>query len=198
MGIKQIIVGELATNCYLLVSENELAIIDPGGEGEKILKEIRNLGTKAKYIINTHEHIDHTLANDKISKATGAEILIHERGKNFANPIRDSHGNEREQREQISNGVNFKISQFIKDGDEIKVGDCLLKVIHTPGHTKGSICLLGKNFIFTGDTLFKDGYGRTDLPGGSEAELKESLEKLAELLKPGFKIYPGHGESFKI
>lgn len=177
MEIKQIIIGELATNCYLLVSENELAIIDPGGEGEKILKELRKLGAKAKYIINTHEHIDHTLANEEISKATGSEILIHEREKNF---------------------VNFKSNRFLKDGDEIKIGDCLLRVIPTPGHTRGSICLLGKNFIFTGDTLFKDGYGRTDLPGGSEAKLKESLEKLAKLLKPGFIVYPGHGSVFKI
>lgn len=177
MDIKLLIVGTLETNCYLLVSEKEVAIIDPGGEPEKILKEFGKIKARAKYIINTHGHIDHTLANDKISKETGAEILIYEAEKNFA---------------------NFKISQAIKDGDEIKVGDSILKVIHTPGHTKGSICLLGKNFIFTGDTLFKDGYGRTDLPGGSEAELKESLEKLAKLLKPGLIIYPGHGESFKI
>ena len=176
MKIKHLIVGELETNCYLLVSKDELGIIDPGGEAEKILKEIEKAKVKPKYIINTHCHFDHILANEKIRKKTGAEILIHQAEKDF---------------------INFKIDRFLKEGDEIKIGESVLSVIHTPGHTKGSICLLGKNFIFTGDTLFKDGYGRTDFPGGSQKESEESLEKLAKLLKPGMTVYPGHGEIFK-
>ncbi|MBU4299016.1 MBL fold metallo-hydrolase [Patescibacteria group bacterium] len=177
MQIKRLIVGELATNCYLLVSKKEVAVIDPGGEAEKILEEIRSSGAKLKYIINTHEHPDHCFANEKISQETGAEILIHEAEKDF---------------------VGFKVNQFLKEGDNIKIGEISLKVIHTPGHTKGSICLKGDNFIFTGDTLFKDGQGRTDLPGGSAEELENSLEKLKKLFKPGISIYPGHGDIFKI
>lgn len=180
MQIKCLTVGELATNCYLLVSGEEAAVIDPGGEPEKILEEIRKSKVKLKYVINTHCHLDHILANEKISQETGAEILIHEKEKDF---------------------VNFRVNRFLKDGDEIKIGvesPIVLKIIHTPGHTKGSICLAGSNFVFTGDTLFKDGYGRTDLPGGSAEEMKESLEKLKKLFKPGISIYPGHGESFKI
>ena len=155
------IVGDLETNCYLLISENKLIIIDPGGSVEKILKEIKKTKAIPKYIINTHCHPDHISANNKIKEETGAEILT------------------------------------LKGKEEIKIGKSVLKVIHTPGHTKDSICLLGENFIFTGDTLFKNGYGRTDLPGGSQKELEESLEKLSKLLKPGIIIYPGHGEIFQ-
>ncbi len=176
MQIKRLIVGELATNCYLLVSGEEAAVIDPGGEAEKILQEIKSIGAKLKYIINTHYHSDHTLANEKIREETEAEILIHEAEKDF---------------------IDFKVNRFLKEGDEIKIGTespIVLKVIHTPGHTKGSICLLGDDFIFTGDTLFKEGFGRTDLPGGSEEELENSLERLKNLLKPGILIYPGHAQ----
>lgn len=169
-------VGELKTNCYLLASEDELGIIDPGGEGERILEEIKKTKAKLKYIINTHYHLDHTSVNEKIRDETGAEILIHEAEKDF---------------------IEFKVDKFLKEGDKIKIGNAILKVIHTSGHTKGSICLLGENFVFTGDTLFQDGCGRTDLPSGSQNDLEKSLKKLSKLLKPGVIVYPGHGEIFE-
>lgn len=163
MEIKNLKVGELQTNCYLVISGKELAVIDPGGEGDRIFREIEKSGTKTKYIINTHEHSDHISANKELKEKTGAKIL---------------------------NGL--------KDGDKIKIGEEFLRVIHTPGHTKESVCLIGEGFIFTGDTLFKDGYGRTDLPGGSEKELRESLKRLFKVLKTGIMVYPGHGPFFKI
>jgi len=175
--IKQIIVGEIETNCYLFISNNELVIIDPGDEAEKILKEIKKIKAKPKYIINTHYHFDHVLANKKIKEETGVQILIHEDEKNF---------------------IDFDVDRFLKEGSKINIGDSILRVIHTPGHTEGGICLLGEDLIFTGDTLFKDGYGRTDLSGGSQKDLIESLKMLSELLKPGMMVYPGHGEIFKI
>lgn len=177
MKIKHLTVGMLGTNCYLFISDKELAIIDPGGGAQMILKEVKEIEVEPKYIINTHYHLDHTSANEKIKKETGAQVLIHESEKSF---------------------INFKADRFLKDGDEIIIGESVLKVFHTPGHTRGSICLLGEKFIFTGDTLFKDGYGRTDLPGGSQKELEGSLEKLSKLLKPGTIVYPGHGEIFEI
>ncbi|MBZ9578562.1 MBL fold metallo-hydrolase [Patescibacteria group bacterium] len=176
MEIKNLIVGPIFTNCYLLTSKDETAVIDPGGGAEKILKEIEDNRKKLKYIILTHSHWDHTSAALKIKGETGAKILIHKAEKDF---------------------LNFEVDKFLKEGDKIKIGDIILEVIHTPGHTKGSICLLEKDFIFTGDTLFKTGFGRTDLPGGSSKDLQESLEKLSKLLKPGMKIYPGHGEIFE-
>lgn len=161
MEIHYLKVGALETNCYLLKSGREIGIIDPGGEPEKILEEIKELGGESKYIINTHSHPDHTLANKELEQATGAVILTPE------------------------------------EGEEIKIGDSVLKIISTPGHTKDSICLLGENFIFTGDTLFKGGFGRTDLAGGSQEGMKKSLEKLSKTIKTGMVIYPGHGENFK-
>ena len=160
MQIKRLIVGPIETNCYLLISKGEMVVVDPGGSPDVILDEIKKTGIQPKYIINTHSHFDHILANKEIKKQTGAEILS------------------------------------LKEGDEAKIGDEVLKIISTPGHSKDSICLLGEGFALTGDTLFKDGYGRTDLAGGSEKELKESLERLSKLLKPGTKIYPGHGDIF--
>jgi len=188
LDIKHFIVGPLLTNCYLLISNGEAALIDPGGGAKTILREIEGSGAKLKFIILTHGHWDHTFSALKIKKETGAKILLHEAEKDFVKP---------------------KVYNFLKDGDEIKIGDSVLKVIHTPGHTKGSICLLGDGFIFTGDTIFKDGYGRTDLEGGSKEDLENSLKKLEKILKPphqkfgsggkpGMKVYPGHGEIFEI
>jgi len=174
MKIKKIIVGPLATNCYLVASDKEVGIIDPGDEAEKILTKIKK--AKAKYIILTHYHFDHLGAAEKIKEETGAKILIHQAEKNF---------------------INFPIDQFIKENDKIKIGSEFLKVIHSPGHTKGSLCLLGKNEIFTGDLIFKNGYGRTDLAGGSSEDLRNSLKKLSCLLKERMTIFPGHGEKFK-
>jgi len=173
MEIKRIVVGLLLTNCYILSSEKEAILIDPGAEPEKILKELE--GKKLNYIILTHYHWDHTLAAPKIKEKTQAQILIHKNEKDF---------------------IKFEIDQFLEEGEEIRIGNEYLKIIHTPGHTRGSICILGKDFIFTGDTIFEDGFGRTDLPGGSEKDLKESLKKLEKMLKSKMKIYPGHGEVF--
>jgi len=163
MRIKRIVVGVLQTNCYLLFSEGEIVIVDPGAEAKKILKEVENTGGGVKYIINTHSHPDHTFANKKIAEETGAKILTD-----------------------------------LKEGDKIVFGKDTLKVLHTPGHTEDSICLLGESVLLSGDTIFSDGHGRTDLPGGSEEKMKQSLKRIREELPSGITIYPGHGESFRI
>ncbi len=177
MQIKRISVGILQTNCYLLISNKEIGIVDPGAEIQRIIREIEELGGEPKYIINTHYHLDHTGGVKELQKKTKAKILIHKEEKDF---------------------IDFEPDQFLKEGDKIKIGDSVLNVIHTPGHTKGSICLLGEGFILTGDTLFKEGCGRTDLKGGSEKDLLASLERLRSILKPGMVVYPGHGECFRI
>jgi glyoxylase-like metal-dependent hydrolase (beta-lactamase superfamily II) len=208
MEIKRFIIGFWQTNCYLLISGNEMVVIDPGPGIKNLLKEIKKSKAKLKYIINTHYHLDHTFSNKILKKETGAEILIHEGEKKFIKFMR------------------VKPNRFLKDGDEIKIGDVILKVIHTPGHTKGSICLLGDGFtphqqkvsdisdvktstmlwvsstggagfIFTGDTLFKDALPVTHFPGGSEKDLKNSFEKLKKILKPGVIVYPGHNQIFE-
>jgi hydroxyacylglutathione hydrolase len=173
MEIKKLILGPLITNCYILISDDEAIVIDPAAEIEKIIKELE--GKKLKYIVLTHYHFDHSFGAKELKERTQAKILIGKGEEGF---------------------LDFPVDYFLKEGDEINFGKDSLKVIATPGHTKGSICLLGKNFIFTGDTLFRDGVGRTDLPGGSEKDLRKSLSKLSQLLKEGMIVYPGHGEDF--
>lgn len=173
MNIKRVAVGSLQTNCYIIEEDNETIVIDPGGEPEKILKYIKG---EVKYIINTHYHFDHTLANKEIKEATKAKILISEKEKDY---------------------IDFKPDGFLKENEEIKIGKTILKVLETPGHSKGSICLISNGIIFAGDTIFEGGYcGRMDLPGGSEEDMQDSLNKLKKIIKSETKIYPGHGEPF--
>ncbi len=176
MKIKTLIVGAIKANCHLLISGDEMAVIDPGDEAEKIVFAIREEGKKLKYIIYTHSHFDHVSAGNEIKESEGGETLIHSGEKN------------------LFSGLN--IDRFIEEGDILEIGEETLKVIHNPGHTPGSICLIGNDFIFTGDTLFRDGTGRTDLPGGSEEEMGISLEKICNLIDPGMRVYPGHGPDF--
>jgi len=175
--IKILIVGPLLTNCYLLSSRNEAMVIDPGGEVENIFKEIKKENIKVRYIVNTHFHPDHILENKSLKRKTGAKILIHEKEKDF---------------------ISFHPDKFLKGGDKIKFGDVSFLVIDTPGHTKGSLSLFGNGFLFTGDLLFADGIGRTDLLGGNEKEIKKSLNKISKFLKAGINVCPGHGDIFKV
>lgn len=182
--IKRLIGGDFQTNSYILYSQNELAVIDPSGES--ILAEIK---IAPKYIINTHGHIDHISANKLLKDKTNAQILIHEAD---APILTRPHKNL-----SLFTGSLVKsppADVLLKEDDIITVGSIDLKVIYTPGHTKGSICLLSKDFIFSGDTLFFDSIGRTDLPGGSEKEMFQSLKKLLELLSDDMMVYPGHGD----
>jgi len=178
MNIKCFKVGWLSTNCYIVGCEEtkKAAIIDPGLESEKerkiILDYINKNSFHIKYIINTHGHPDHISGNMIMKKATGASILIHENHKGQANA-----------------------DQKLHDGDIIQVGNFELKVLHTPGHTKSGISLVGTNCIFTGDTLFARSIGRTDFPGGSFQEIMKSIKTKIMPLPDNFKVYPGH-ESF--
>jgi len=172
MEIKQIRVGQLDTNCYILKTDKEVFIVDPGGDPQEIVKHVKNQKVK---IINTHYHYDHTIANEEIKKKFNAEILIHEDEKKY---------------------IDFEADRFLKEGDILKINSHELEVLHTPGHTEGSICLIGEGFVITGDTLFEGGYGRTDLPGGDHMKMFKSLKKLDNIIKENTTIYPGHGEPF--
>lgn len=177
MNIERLQVGMLQTNCYLLAGEKKVVIIDPGSEAQKIIKKVEELKGENSLveIVNTHYHYDHTLANEEIRKHFGAKILIHENEEKF---------------------VSFKPDIFLKDGDQIQINGTTLEVVNTPGHSKGSICLIGDKVAFTGDTVFAQGVGRTDLPGGNMYEMENSLEEVAKKFKDGMKIYPGHGDNF--
>lgn len=172
------------TNCYILPSSGIL--IDPGGEPDYILPAIK--GLNLKYIINTHGHIDHIMENEKIRKATGALLLISEQDSlMLPSPLLNLS-------EFFGKGLEFKpADRIIKDGDKIEH----ILVVATPGHTPGSISLVWDDCIFCGDTIFSNGYGRTDLPGGSLKDLKNSIKKLLEFPEKTI-LYPGHGNSLSI
>jgi glyoxylase-like metal-dependent hydrolase (beta-lactamase superfamily II) len=187
--IERLVVGPLATNCYILQSGTELAVVDPGGDAETILARARELGGTVKYVIDTHGHIDHIAANREVVEATGAQLLIHELdAKLLAHP----DGN-------LSSLMGMRFTspapgRLLKEGDKVVVGEDEMTVLHTPGHTPGGICLLALGYAFTGDTLFVDSIGRVDFPGGSEEQMMASLARLQTVLRKDTEIYPGHGE----
>jgi len=177
MILKTMVVGAYGTNCYVVGSEStkDGMVIDPGDEGDRILKVIKTAGLNIKQIIITHGHGDHTGAIDEIKKATGAGVAIH---------IDDA-------------GDVTKPERLLKGGDMITVGDLRFLVIHTPGHSPGGICLFGHGVLFSGDTLFNYSIGRTDL-GGSMSQLMNSIFTKLLILPDSTKIYPGHGPASTI
>ena len=195
MFLKKVMTGSMLANCYIIADEEtkETVIIDPSAEAEEILKVVKDSNLKVKYIINTHGHMDHIGANAEIKEATGAKILIHEDDGNLlSSPVKNL---------AIFWGRMTKsppADRFFKNGEIISLGKLRLKVIHTPGHTKGSICLLVDKKLFTGDTLMRNSIGRTDLPGGSEKILVQCIKEKLLPLEDGVKIYPGHEEETTI
>lgn len=171
--IRTVRVGSLQTNCYILTDERlkVCVIIDPGDEAGRIAGEIGS--TAVKCIINTHGHADHIEANSLLKKKFSCPVLIHR----LDAPM-----------------LSFAADKFIEDGEKISVGKLTLKIMHTPGHTPGSICLLCEGFMFTGDTLFCGSVGRWDMPGGDGQTLRESIKKLSRI-SGAVEIYPGHGPS---
>lgn len=188
--IHPLTVGPLATNCYILKSGESLAVVDPGGDAQLILSKAAEVGGHVGQVINTHGHIDHVAADAELISATGAELLIH---------AADAPMLERPESGLAAlMGVTIapvRPTRLLADGDEIEVGEVTLRVLHTPGHSPGGVCLLGSGFAFTGDTLFIDSVGRTDFPGGSEAKLRGSLMLLRARLAGDTVLYPGHGDA---
>ncbi len=191
MIFKKFEVGPLASNCYIVGSEStkEGMIIDPGDEAEEILKSIKDLKLDIKLIVVTHGHLDHIGALKEVQEATGAEVAIHSLD---AKPLQGQYQ---------SLGAMFGLSypapsppdRLIKDGDSLDIGDLHFAVLHTPGHSPGGICQSGQGVVFTGDTLFNQGIGRTDLPGGDYDQLMNSIHTRLLTLPDNTVVYPGHG-----
>ncbi len=189
MILKKLVVGPLASNCYIVGSEStkEGMIIDPADEAEEILQSVKELGLKISLIVLTHGHPDHVGALKEIKEATGAEVAIHT--------------DDAESLQQQSLGFLFGLSypappppdRLLKDEDSIDIGDLHFGVLHTPGHTPGGICLPGHGVLFSGDTLFNYGIGRYDLPGGDYNQLMDSLRTKLMGLPDDTTVYPGHG-----
>jgi len=163
------------------------ALIDPAFEPKKILKETERLGFKVTHVINTHGHSDHTSGNAQIIAATGAKLLIHEL---------DAKKLEKFFSRAFSRLLGGQGSpppdRLLKDDDVINIGKVPLRVIHTPGHTRGGICIYTQGHLFTGDTLFVGAVGRTDLGGGSMLILLQSVKKKLYTLPDETIVWPGH------
>ena len=189
MDVEQLKVGSFEVFCYIVScpKTKEALVIDPAGDEEKIVGRIEQKDLNLKYIVNTHGHADHTSGNAKIKDLTGAKIIMHE----IDNQIFTSD-------EGIKMSMQWGLTPSppaditVKEDDQIVAGDVSLKVIHTPGHSPGGICLLGDNNLFTGDTLFVGGIGRTDLPGASTAQFMKSIKEKLLVLPGDTIVWPGH------
>ena len=197
MLIETIVVGPLGVNCFILGDKqsNEGVVIDPGADCEMILGAVGRLGLKIKYLINTHGHFDHVGCNGPILKETGAEFLIHEKDLALLKMAsRSAH----------KYGLVVEDSpapnRYLVDGMRLDFGRRSIEVLHTPGHTEGGCCLLLRNekLVVTGDTLFADSVGRTDLPGGSHEILMASIQEKLMPLEDDTLVWPGHGPSSTI
>ncbi|MCL2367635.1 MAG: MBL fold metallo-hydrolase [Oscillospiraceae bacterium] len=184
MQIKTLVLGrQIPTNCYVVIDANSkaCAVIDPGDESSVILSFIEELGLTPHAVFLTHGHYDHTMAADDLVLEWGIPVYISE---------------EEATTETRPDFYRYRAgpgTRYYKDGDQIQVGGLTFEVLTTPGHSRGSVCLRCENVLFTGDTLFRDDCGRMDLPGGSEAQMMESLKRIYHL--EGIdEIYPGHEE----
>ena len=179
MTVTSLTAGSIGTNCYLLYDEaaRDAAVIDPGDDAEPVAARIGELGLNVRGILLTHGHFDHCGDVKRIRKLTGAQVFVHPADRDL--PIMLRRG--------------LEADRDLADGDVLDLAGTRLRVLHTPGHTPGSVCFLCGDLLFSGDTLFAGSCGRTDLPGGSWPEMLASLRRLAEL-EGDYKVYPGHGE----
>jgi hydroxyacylglutathione hydrolase len=191
MKLEALAVGPLQANCYLVgcADGREGLVIDPGGDAPVILRAIERAGLEPQVILNTHGHVDHTAANRAVREATGARLYIHQADV----PMIERP--DAEWAALVGGAEPSGADATYAEGEVLEVGSLAVRVVHTPGHSPGSVCLSLGEVLFTGDTLFAGGVGRTDLPGGSWEELEASLRRLVEEFEPATRILPGHGPS---
>lgn len=186
MEIKCLTLPPANANCYVVEEDNTCVIIDAPSKANVILDYISKKGLSLSAILLTHGHFDHIDAIDELSEKTEAQVYIHQ---NDYEMLYDSTLNA-----SSIFGLHItkkSAAKKLNDNDTLAFGKIKIKVLLTPGHTKGSVCYIINDNIFTGDTLFQNGYGRTDLPGGNSLKLVETLKKLIPLSK-GMKVFPGH------
>ena len=198
MELYNLFPGSWNSNCYVLISGEQgekrtAAVVDPSADKDTILRFIQGKNAVLESIILTHGHFDHVESVDTLRDATDAVVCIHKDDNEMLSDGRKNayaffFGEDRRWR---------PAERLLEDGDQLSVGKETLKVISTPGHSKGSICLLCDSILITGDTIFANGYGRYDLHGGNPSALRDSLLGLRKL-DGNLTIYPGHGESARL
>ena len=173
MKIDILKVGMLETNCYVVSNGEKAVIIDPGADAEKIAEFIDSKKLSVEYILLTHTHFDHIGVLAAVKEKTGAKIAVGEADKE---------------------AIKLPADLLLRGGESINAASLDFRVLNTPGHTRGGVCYIFGDVIFSGDTLFCESIGRSDLPGGSFDELRVSLKRLFKL-DGDFTVYPGHGDS---
>lgn len=190
MILIRLVVGPLQVNCYILADEKtkDAVVIDPGDDAEEILRVIREKGLAVRFIVNTHAHFDHVGANKALKDATGAQILLHERDAVVlkSSPQHAAVFN-------LTTTASPPADRFVQHGEVITAGEVSLRVLHTPGHSPGGICLTEQGMVFTGDALFAGSIGRTDLPGGDLMTLLGGIKAHLLSLPDDTRVFPGHG-----
>lgn len=197
MIFETLVVGQLGVNCFILADREtkEGVVVDPGADSEEILAVVKANGIKVRYILNTHGHFDHVGGNRRLVEATGATLMIHQGDEPFLS---------RASRSATMYGLKAEDSPapgaYLTDGQVITFGSTELRVIHTPGHSPGGSCfyLPGEGRLISGDTLFAESIGRTDLTGGSQEQLVGSIRTKLLPLPEETKVYPGHGPATTI
>jgi len=195
MIFEGLVVNNFAVNCYVVgcPDTREAMIVDPGGNPDGILSTVESNDLSVTCIVNTHGHIDHIMANREVKEHTGAPLRIHSADAEML-----AHSGEQSMHMLGIEVTSPVADSFLEDGEVFNVGSIEVKVIHTPGHSPGSVCLkMGKKLI-TGDTLFSQGIGRTDIRGGSMKTLIRSLMERVMTLDDETEIYPGHGPASSI
>ena len=183
MQIKKLVLGTYQENAYIIIDDHskDALIIDPGDEGKELVKQLKNMNMNLKYILLTHGHIDHVGAVDAVRDAFEIPVYISEKDMKYI-----------EQR-KMAFGKMRKADFFLKEGDEFKFAGKEIKIYETPGHSKGSLSFLIEGILFSGDVLFQNSVGRTDLPGGNMEELLSSIKDKLMLLPESTRVMSGHG-----
>lgn len=192
MILKEFVLGPLEDNNYLLIDEEskEAVLIDCTEKSSEIDEALAEYGATLKYILLTHGHFDHVLGVNYFRDKYNCKVYIHEADQILLDTVKEFTKNFINQAVEVQ-----EVDGYVSEGNVIRFGENEIRVIETPGHTKGGVCYLINNNLFTGDTIFREAVGRTDLHGGSFFELKSNIEQKIFTLDENIKIYPGHGPS---
>lgn len=189
MQVRQIKLSKMETFCYLVGDETSrtCALIDPAFDTDRLLAMAQDEGYTITHVINTHRHADHCAGNADIIAATGAKLLAHEKDARHLGKLINGALSR-----LVGGRPSPRADVHLQDNDTIAIGETVLQVLHTPGHTPGGICLYADGHVFTGDTLFVGAVGRTDLPGGSMKEMLNSIKTRIYTLPGDTRVWPGH------